>query len=457
MDWNQSKTDLTTIVPISGTASKPGCYLPITPKYSDGTELALTYDGQDKEIKNVEIDYSSDAGLFGKISKDGTKLENLRLIDFDVRTSGGNAGTLLGTGIAETDFEIHDVIAYNSSAARKVQNTGSGAAGGLIGSMSTGTVKDCGAAVYVNSGGAAGGLIGSTSGAEITQSYCGGYTRQIFEISTGITAVERDILITGSGAAGGLVGSMTGGSVNKCAAGVLVNGGTNAGGLIGESSGGTVSASYSAGHTYSGKPSGNPEIKYNTHPSVYPSRYYDADNNPMYNVKASSGNAGGLIGNAGSTAVSYSYSTCSASGTTAGGFVGTGGGTIKNCYCTGLVSGTTVGAFTGDASASATGCQYFEIINERKDTDTGGYTYLGPTSGTGTSGIAALDADVNAYNLFSGSGWSPAEPYDAMLRTYYQSKYNLKTVAQLGASVSTSDFVATHYGDWPAPEEFVFN
>jgi hypothetical protein len=33
----------------------------------------------------------------------------------------------------------------------------------------------------------------------------------------------------------------------------------------------------------------------------------------------------------------------------------------------------------------------------------------------------------------------------------------LKTVKQLGASVSNSDFVATHYGDWPAPEEFVFN
>lgn len=113
--------------------------------------------------------------------------------------------------------------------------------------------------------------------------------------------------------------------------------------------------------------------------------------------------------------------------------------------------------FTGAASASATGCQYFEIINERKDTTNGGYTYLGPTSGTGTSGITALDDDANAYNLFSGSGWSPAEPYDAMLRTYYQSKYNLQTVKQLDTSVEDSDFVSTHYGDWPAPEEFIFN
>ncbi len=454
LDWNQSKTDLTTIVPISGTESKPGCYLPVTPRYSDGTGLALAYDGQRHDIKNVEIDHNSDSGLFGKIDKAGSELKNVQLIDFNVMTSGSSAGTLLGT--TQTNIEIHDVVAYNSTNSRKVQNTGKGAAGGLIGSMSTGTVKDCGAAVYVTSDGAAGGLIGSTSGAEVTQSYCGGYTRQIFEISTGITAVEKDTLITGTGSAGGLIGSMSGGKVEKCAAGVLVNGGTNAGGLIGESSAGTVSASYAAGHTYSGKPSGNPEIKYNTHPSVYPSRYYDADNNPMYNVKASSGNAGGLIGNAGSTTVSNSYSTCSASGTTAGGFVGTGGN-MTNCYCTGLVDGSTVGAFTGAASASATGCQYFEIINERKDTATGGHTYLGPTSGTGASGITALDADANAYNSFSGSGWSSAESYDAMLRTYYQNKYNLKTVVQLGASVSNSDFVATHYGDWPAPEEFVFN
>ena len=478
LDWNQSKTDLTTIVPISGTESEEGCYLPVTPRYSDGTGLALAYDGQRHDIKNVEINFSSDAGLFGKISKDGTKLENLRLIDFNVMTSGGNAGTLLGAGIAETDFEIHDVVAYSSTNSRKVQNTGTGTGGGLIGSMSAGTIEDCGAAVYVTSGGAAGGLIGTTSGTEVTQSYCGGYTRQIFDISTGITAVEKDILITGTGAAGGLIGSMSGGKVEKCAAGVLVNGGTNAGGLIGESSTGIVSESYAAGHTYSRKPSGNPEIKYNTHPSVYPSRYYDADNNPIYNVNASSGSAGGLIGRMnGGKAVSC-YSTCSASGTTAGGFVGSFVGTgtddsISGSYCTGLVSGTTEGAFAGSLSGTATECKYFEIINERQNVDENdktipGYHYLTAQGGDKTSaGITAFDDTAATYETFCGDkdAWQKAEPYDNALKQFYHDDenkplYNLQTVKQLGGAssdVTTSDFVATHYGDWPAPEEFIFN
>ncbi len=261
--------------------------------------------------------------------------------------------------------------------------------------------------------------------------------------------------ISCTGNAGGLIGSAENCEVTKCAAALVVSGSGDAGGLIGVASGSEskVTACYSGGHTVSGTPSGA-KAKYDgTHIATYPVRYDSTD----YNVTSTSNKAGGLIGSAGSTEISNCYSTCSAKGTTAGGFVGTGTGEMTNCYCTGLVSGTTVGAFTGAASASATGCQYFEIINERKDTTNGGYTYLGPTSGTGTSGITALDDDANAYNLFSGSGWSPAEPYDAMLRTYYQSKYNLQTVKQLDTSVEDSDFVSTHYGDWPAPEEFVFN
>jgi hypothetical protein len=60
------------------------------------------------------------------------------------------------------------------------------------------------------------------------------------------------------------------------------------------------------------------------------------------------------------------------------------------------------------------------------------------------------------------------------LEDYYGGKYNLKTVAQLDTSTpkqvdvietattvnnvtTPADFVATHYGDWPAPEIFVVN
>lgn len=59
-----------------------------------------------------------------------------------------------------------------------------------------------------------------------------------------------------------------------------------------------------------------------------------------------------------------------------------------------------------------------------------------------------------------------------MLTKYYNSKYNLQTVKQRydlydegsyqddeKVTFNSSDFDATHihYGDWPAPEEFVFN
>ena len=272
--------------------------------------------------------------------------------------------------------------------------------------------------------------------------------------------------ISCTGNAGGLIGSTTDCEVSKCAASLVVNGSTNAGGLIGVASGdrSEVTACYSGGHTVSGIPSGA-KAKYDgTHIATFPVRYDTTD----YNVTGGT-TAGGLIGNAGNTEITNCYSTCSASGTTAGGFVGMGGN-MTNCYCTGLVDGTTKGAFTGASTANANNCQYFEIINERKDTATGGYTYLGPTSGTGASGITALDADANAYSLFCGDDWQSTKPYDTMLNVYYvkdkKPVYNLQTIGQLlggddklkeSESDKTVYFVATHYGDWPAPEEFVFN
>lgn len=73
----------------------------------------------------------------------------------------------------------------------------------------------------------------------------------------------------------------------------------------------------------------------------------------------------------------------------------------------------------------------------------------------------------DGYNDFCGAktSWDAAEPYDSALETYYDSSFNFRTVLQLpfvegtakSKSATSSDFVATHYGDWPAPEEFVFN
>ena len=264
------------------------------------------------------------------------------------------------------------------------------------------------------------------------------------------------------GNAGGLIGSANGTTVTKSAAAVYVKGGSAAGGLIGSAASGNVTACYSGGHTYSGAPAydsaadrPDPRNSKNT----YPVRYYDADNKPMYNVTGTT--VGGLIGSAGAATISNSYSTCSASGTTAGGFVGTGGNSITECYCTGLVYGTTVGAFSGSISTGSGAdntCKYFEIINERRNLDnagnlTPGYNYL-TAFPDGDGSVGKIDDTAANYQTFSGDPekWNDAKPYDAGLKTYYQNKYNLKPV-----STDEKDFVSTHYGDWPAPEEFIFN
>ncbi len=253
-------------------------------------------------------------------------------------------------------------------------------------------------------------------------------------------------------AAGGLVGAMGQCTVTKSAAALVVSGNTYAGGLIGKMESGTVSDCYSGGHLISETDSSDNatgRIMYNS----------------SYNVTASSGTAGGLVGSAGSAAISHSYSTCSASGTTVGGLVGTGdsSASASNCYATGLVYGTTKGAFAGTYSGSATGCQYFEQINEVPlESGTKGFTYLTAVHGAETtSGITAFDADVTAYKAFVGeddSSWTAAaaSPYNSALITVFEGDYGFPGITNLDSSVTTG-LVTAHYGDWPAPELLVLN
>lgn len=390
----------------SFTGTEDNCFYPVSP------EASLEYDGQNHSIIDVKVNFADNAGLFGTLVADSAVM-NLELIDFNVTASSGNAGALAGSATSTT---ITNVLAHHTN-------------------------------------------------------------KTDYKTAT-VTAT--------AGNAGGLVGYMNGGTVSKSAAALVVSGSTNAGGLIGISSSGTVTACYSGGHTYSGAPSGSPAKYSDGHTAVYPVRYYYVDetanekNKPLYNVTAS-GTAGGLIGNAGSTAISYSYSTCSAKATdetsgVAGGLVGKGG-TISKSYCTGLVSAKTEGAFAGSgAIISSNDCKYFEIINERRNKDdkgnlTSGYNYLkalGDKEETDTS-VGKIDATADDYKTFVGVpavDWKAAKPYDNTLIDFYgmgsgdsrTGRYNFKTVGQLagGSTVAATDFVSAHYGDWPAPEEFIF-
>ncbi len=402
-------------------------------------DYALVYEGAPVEgtggaasrtchsITGVKVSTSGTdpAGLFGKITSkaEGTvtwaapgevTVRNLKLIDFDISATGkvtnaGSAGALAGKAEGTTDKKVtfENVLACNTASFEAAK--------------SAATIQSVG------------------------------------------------------GSAGGLIGSMTGVTVQKCAAALVVNANKNAGGLIGECHGGSVEASYSAGHTT--------EKKEND--AVTASEY--GKTTPAYNVTGGT-NAGGLIGEQGQTDVKCCYSTCSVSGgTTAGGLVGESGKAIQKSYATGLVKGASnsakLGALAGyNVNGTFTDCSYFEIINPTETTENGSttYGYLPPVGDTATvTGITALDASADSYNTFCGApaDWKNAEPSTAsgLIDLYYATvdknkvaKYNLKTVSQLGAegiqedattgeSAAPADFVATHYGDWPAPEILVIN
>lgn len=326
------------------TGAEAGKFVPI---YPNGV---LDFDGQNHSITGLDISTAGEAGLFSSLS--GGTVENLELIDVKVVSTADDAGTVAGTATGTT---FRNILVHGS----KTVEATAGNAGGLIGSVASGSVNNCASSIYV-SGATAGGLIGGASETGIHGSFSGGHTTD-----GAYSATTFDV--TGT-TVGGLVGAYAGGSITQ------------------------------------------------------------------------------------------SYSTCSASGTTAGGFVGDmTSGSVASSYATGLVAGTAKGAFAGKFAGTATACNYYEAVNEIKNGAS--YTYLSAIGGgASNANITPLDASAATYNEFSGSSWNAAaETSDSTLSKYYKGKYNLKTVAQLGASVASTDFVITHYGDWPAPEIMVIN
>lgn len=236
--------------------TETGCFYPVSPDY------ALTYNGnppkqaagsddpaaentdyRGRVIKNVKVDYSGPAGLFGTLIS-GSAVNDLELIDFNVKSSGNadtdNAGALIGTanGVAVSNVLVRNSKEKDNKTAATV-TAASGAAGGLIGSMTnSGSVTNCAAALIVSGGTDAGGLIGSMSGGSVKNSYAGGHTDGNGQYSK--TAYN----VTGA-TAGGLIGTSSA-SISNCYSTCSAEGNTAAGGLIGSASG-TVDNSYATG------------------------------------------------------------------------------------------------------------------------------------------------------------------------------------------------------------------
>ncbi len=358
------------------------------------------------------------------LSKDGASLGAGAYKYFPVKLPNGFGYD------GKSDDLIHSVTGVQIEYAPE---TGSGDAG-LFGALTGGTVQNLKLVDFSVSAskGPAGMLAGSIAGTTV---------RNVLAVCSGPDAYSAsdgsffNVKSTASHA-GGLIGLVSSGGVEKCAAAVRVvtsgDDGGDAGGLVGRLAGGSVTASYSGGRTENGA-------------------YSDS----VFNVTAKQ-NAGGLVGSAAGS-ITKSYSTCSASGATAGGLVGTASGAITNCYATGLVSGATAGAFAGSLTGEQTVTgKYYRIIYG---------SAFGSAGSADVTGVAPLDYSAATYNEFLGSpdfDWTGAKPYDsdnpnASLNTLYGGKYPLRSVKRLGASVAAGDFVATHYGDWPAPELLVVN
>lgn len=222
-----------------GEKTNAGSFLPVTPGYP------LEYDGNPtvnaegetvrRKISDINVNTDGNAGLFGSLD-DGSQVHDLELVDFKV--NGSNAGALAGT---TNGTAVTNVAAYNSEdkdSATTPTITGSGDVGGLIGSVTGGSVTGSAAALVVESTGTsgnAGGLIGTASSTEINGCYSGGHT-QDGAYHTDDPADGELINVRGNGSVGGLVGSANNSDIQNSYSTCSAQGDT-VGGLVGSSSG----------------------------------------------------------------------------------------------------------------------------------------------------------------------------------------------------------------------------
>lgn len=481
LDWEQFlDSDLTgstvNIFDKEGNKTKDNCFLPVSASYT------LNYDGQstveikepgtepgadpitvtkkenhsitgivvdDTEISGDDYTAISAGGVFGALTN--ATIKNLALVNTSVTLTSGSAGALAGT---LANCTVENVVAYNNTSATTTNVAASGNVGGLIGTVTgdSALIKKSAAALVVSStNGNAGGLIGNMEGGSLTGCYSGGHTNNGGYFDDSDAAMYN--VQAAAGTAGGLIGVATNmDDVSYCYSTCSAKGAI-AGGFAG---------------TYAGKSGAKLENCYAT----------------------------GLVCGTDKEADEIT--------------IGTG---IDEKYYKDLPKdGAFAYSLTGLTVTNVSKCYYYEMINERieREINEAGrklytiYATKPDTSGSKDSyvfltalgkldkehlasslGITPLDATAESYNAFVGSpsdntddpdnpvpGWTNAMPYDGKLREYYsvkndddvlESKYNLKNVVRLGATLKEEDtditkyYVATHYGDWPAPEIFVIN
>ncbi|MBR3226232.1 MAG: prepilin-type N-terminal cleavage/methylation domain-containing protein [Atopobiaceae bacterium] len=234
------------IYTLAGNPTTEGTYAPVNPT-SNGTPYKLNYDGDGYKVAGIKVQNAADAGMFGQVSEG--ELKNLKLADFSVATTAGNAGALAGT---LTNTPVENVLAYNEVASDngKLEINGTGNVGGLVGALSGQSITQSAAAVYVRSvNSSAGGLVGATSGtASIQKSYSGGHTVSGLYLDDTLPEKVGRYNVRAEVEAGGLVGKATGTlNVQDSYTTSSVYGKTLGGGLVGSTEAGSISNCYAIG------------------------------------------------------------------------------------------------------------------------------------------------------------------------------------------------------------------
>ncbi|MBQ9038394.1 MAG: type II secretion system protein [Bacteroidales bacterium] len=233
-----------------------GNYMPISPAN------LLSYDGQKHSVSDIQVSYAGDAGMFSTLPNDSS-VKDLRLIDFDITSTSGNAGALAGT-LTQSDAlpkdattnkaipNVSNVVVYNTATFDEAKNyaetiSSTGDVGGLIGKVNGAyaTIEKSAASLVVRStGGNAGGLIGTTSGGKITACYTGGHTNKGSYYKDDGTTPNYNVTAE-SGNAGGLVGNAGNTDIDHSYSTCSVSG-TTVGGFVGTAAG-SISYCYATG------------------------------------------------------------------------------------------------------------------------------------------------------------------------------------------------------------------
>ncbi|MBW6515779.1 MAG: hypothetical protein K0B81_04065 [Candidatus Cloacimonetes bacterium] len=326
------------------------------------------FDGNNYTIHNLYVNINdptiSSIGLFGYL--ENATVKDLSIVNASISGYYNIAGTLAGIADNSTIVNCH---------VQGVISTIERAAGGLIGSVVTGTITGSSSIVNVTGDDDVGGLIGMLyAGGSVTDSYSNGtvsgysYVGGLIGHSLGAvsSSYSEAQIWADNGGAGGLIGESAG-NINECYATGDVSGeGSGFGGLVGNS-GSNIFDSYATGNVTATENDGwyvGGLVGY---------QYYERE---VVNCHASGSvtgysYTGGLIGRLSSSHILNSHSTSSATGlfavgglvgrsysahieksyalgtimnyggTRSGGLVGMmEGGEINDCYARGTVEGT---------------------------------------------------------------------------------------------------------------------